>query len=437
MVSFALLDFNDQAPVQWWNFDEREAIRIGRALENDVVVRDPLVSRYHVELRKMQLNSIPLADQLQKDNWQLTNQGKNGTFLNRNFVLQAIITNGDIIQLAPKGPKLQVFFKLQDVLPKHSASSLVNKFSFDLTRPQSQFLECTFCGCTINLKHALFCIQCGNPLQIWETIRHYQILKLLSQGGMGTTFLARHTNQSQHSKPEHQGAENSGLVVLKRMNPEVSELPKARELFAREANTLQHLQHPGIPEFIDFFAEGDQLYLVMELIHGQNLEHYVVCKGKVSPAQAIYWVSQICDILDYLHHQVPPILHRDIKPSNILLRYRDNRIMVVDFGAVKPLVTTTGTHITAAGYTAPEQEKGRPCIQSDLYSLGATLVFLLTGENPLSIHQYQAQEPLYYQEIVPTIKLSLATVLSRILSPDVDDRYASAQALKAALLECS
>jgi serine/threonine-protein kinase len=421
VVSVALLDLHDQAPIKWWNFDHPASISIGRAVNNDVVVPDPLVSRHHVELRKV-------LHAWASENWQLTNQGKNGTFLNSNLVFEAIVTHGDVIQLAPKGPKLKVFLNLTDSPPKLKQTPQ-SKIPPNITRQQSDAV-CPMCGQFGHNRQDLFCFSCGNPLQVWETIRHYHIFKLLSRGGMGTTFLASRSPDAAFPQFTH----SDRLVVLKQMNPEVCHLPKARELFAREAATLRQLHHPGIPKFLDFFTEADQLYLVMELIHGKSLDALLRQKGVAPIPQVMDWGIQICQVLEDLHQQEPCILHRDIKPANILLRHQDDRIIVVDFGAVKFLSTTAGTRITAGGYTAPEQEQGLPCIQSDLYSLGATLVFLLTGKNPVGIHRYQDQTPEHYLAAIPGISLGLAQILSGLLQPEAIDRFQSAARVKEALL---
>ncbi len=297
-------------------------------------------------------------------------------------------------------------------------------------------------GCTHpgNPPGNLLCIHCGHPLRVMRNVRHYQLLRILGQGGMGTTFLAwrlpRQPSQPSPPIPETPPqSPGQRLVVVKQLNPEIAAIAKARELFEREAAVLQRMNHPGIPKFLDAFSEGDQAYLVMELVHGQNLEQYVLKQGAAEPAQAIQWMQQTCDVLHHLHTQHPPILHRDIKPANLLRQYRDGRIVVVDFGAVKAMAGAMGTCIKAEGYTAPEQESGKPMIESDLFSVGATLVFLVTRRSPLDFYTALADNAPNLNEIAQ-MPVSLRRVLTKVLALNASDRYSSALELKLALTAC-
>jgi serine/threonine protein kinase, bacterial len=115
------------------------------------------------------------------------------------------------------------------------------------------------------------------------------------------------------------------LLVLKEMNADMARIAKARELFEREARILKSLEHPGIPKYYDFFVENNHKYIVMELIHGHNLEQFVNQRGATDPDRTIRWMIQICDILEYLHNLEPPLVHRDVKPANLMLRNLDSR----------------------------------------------------------------------------------------------------------------
>ncbi|MFM6132872.1 MAG: serine/threonine protein kinase, partial [Sphaerospermopsis kisseleviana] len=186
----------------------------------------------------------------------------------------------------------------------------------------------------------------------------------------------------------------------------------------------------------DFFAEDRKNYLAMELIHGQDLEKRVYTTGPVTPHQAIAWMIQTCDILDYLHHQDPPLIHRDIKPANLMVRNADNQIVVLDFGAVKEIGTAPGTRIGAEGYCAPEQERGQPLTQSDLYAVGPTLIFLLTGENPLKYFRHKGRGGCFDVKNVPTITPQLREIIERVTEALPRDRFQSAKELAKALMAC-
>jgi serine/threonine protein kinase len=193
----------------------------------------------------------------------------------------------------------------------------------------------------------------------------YEVLNTLAQGGMSITY--RVYDYQLHR-----------LAVLKEISAELAGRAKAQELFQREAQSLQSLQHPGIPRFHDFFVNDNRYTLVMELVHGQTLDQM----PKPSVSQALAWMIEVAEVLDYLHNRIPPMVHRDIKPANLILRHHPRQIVLIDFGAVKDISTPPGTRISTPGYSAMEQQRGTPCLQSDYYAIGTTLVFLLTRTFP-------------------------------------------------------
>ncbi|MGA1601817.1 MAG: protein kinase domain-containing protein [Prochlorothrix sp.] len=512
MVSIAFLEPQSLDPLRWWEFRTTAPISIGRSADNDIVLKDSLISRRHVELRpwspqdgallrpgaapgldpRAQSDRQESIDRLTRpgsgtgalgaefgtgdeaetrarngtdreasppDRWIIRSLGKNGTFLNRNRVEQAVLEDGDIIQLASKGPRLRFYYRIVDTGPPvdwsegHETLLGLRLPEASLAGPEARrnwvehlpklastpggALDPHYpCFHPDSTPQALFCIHCGQPLLDLGKIGRYQILKPLSRGGMGATFLAWKQGTLPPSSHRYAFELEQRLVVLKQMREEMARSKKARELFEREARTLQRLHHPNIPQFLDFFSEKDELYLVMAVIQGLDLKRYVRQRGTVTPDQVLDWALQVCDVLEYLHSQDPPILHRDIKPANLVLRYRDQRIVVVDFGAVKSLSSAQATRITAGGYTAPEQERGHPRVQSDLYSLGATLIFLLTAKNPMQIHHYQDRDAQFYQKVIPGISQMFAGIISRLLDPGLEKRYGSVQELRQALRVC-
>jgi serine/threonine-protein kinase len=198
-----------------------------------------------------------------------------------------------------------------------------------------------------------------------ETGYQYEVLKVLAQGGMSTTYLVYNYQVGK-------------LSVLKEISSELSNVAKAKELFQREARVLKSLEHPGIPRFYDFFATDDYYSLIMEMVHGDTLEEL----QPVNEAQAVEWIIQVAKILNYLHQLPHPVIHRDIKPANLILRYYPSEIVLIDFGAVKEVTAAPGTRIATAGYSSPEQKRGLSCLQSDFYALGTTLIYLLIRESP-------------------------------------------------------
>lgn len=392
MITLTLLDPQTDRPSRQWHFQNKSIVCIGRASDNDLVLDSYIeVSRHHLELSR------------EGDRWQAINRGTNGTFINGRSVAREVLENGAIVQLAKDGPRLQI----------------------KLHRPH----PATTCTHANNPPNVLFCIHCGEPLVSEKTfVRQYQVLRTLGQGGMGTTYLAWDKQGTISGSPQ--------LLVLKEMNADMAQIAKARELFEREARILQSLNYPGIPKYYDFFLENNKKYLAMELVHGQNLEQRIYEKGTVTPQQAIDWAIQICEILDYLHNLDPPLVHRDIKPANLMVRYLDKRVVLLDFGAVKEIGTPLGTRIGAEGYSAPEQERGQPCPQSDLYAIAPTLVFLLTGHSPLKYYQHQGDSYRLDVSNIPTIAPVLQQVIVKASEPKLKQRYKTVKELGRSLAQC-
>lgn len=408
-----LLDPEQQIPLQQWSFESESIVRIGRSPENHVVIPNPLVSRQHLELQKVK-NGI-------SSQWYLVNSGTNGTFVNGMPIEQGWISDGALIQLARGGPLLHfqvTTIELGSKIETHPAVNLPTA-------------RCTHAG---NPQSNLFCIHCGEPIKVDRTIRHYQVLRTLGQGGMGTTTLAWDREKAKAQKPGSSPA--ASLVVLKEMNADMAQIVKAQELFEREAKTLKALNHRGIPQFFDFFVEGGKKYLVMEMLHGEDLEKRIYKCGPVPPQQALEWMIQTCEVLGYIHSQQPPLVHRDIKPANLLVRHRDNGISVIDFGAVKEIGTPPGTRIGVEGYTAPEQDRGQPLPQSDLYAIGPTLIFLLTGEGPQKFYGKLARGYGFKLDNIPTIAPKLRETILRTTAANPGERFQTAQQLAQALAAC-
>lgn len=421
MVTLYLLHPQQKTPLQQWQFEDEFTIRIGRASDNHVILTNPLVSRYHLELKR-----IDAADNSQL--WQLMNQGTNGTFLNGVLVSQSLLTNGSLIQLARGGPTLRI-----QIEAKKAGEAGEENTSHPSPLIPHPSTPCTHSG---NSPQNLFCIYCGQPLSVQQTIRQYKVLRVLGRGGMGTTYLAWNPFGEKSLGGSLTKARIPQLLALKEMNVDLAGVAKAQELFEREARTLKNLYHQGIPKYYDFFVEAGRKYLAMELIHGQNLEQLIYRKGPLTQDQAIAWMLQTCEVLDYLHRQDPPLIHRDIKPANLMLRTIDQRIIVLDFGAVKEIGTAFVTRIGAESYCAPEQERGQPVTQSDLYAVGTTLIFLLTGEAPFKFYQLRGRSYRFQLEGVPNITPQLQAIIEQVTEPSPSDRYATAKELAAALRAC-
>jgi len=205
----------------------------------------------------------------------------------------------------------------------------------------------------------------------------YTIDKRIGQGGAGFTYLVTDSSGEKHCMKEFKFGMKKGS----------EETFKARELFEREAQTLRSLNHPQIPKYLDFFTNEDKdtleekLYIVMEHVPGDTLEA-LTKKQKFNEQDAISVAKKVTNILDYLHSFSPPIIHRDIKPGN-LIQTPDGIIKLVDFGSVADKIyqetNISFTRVGTYGFAAQELYYGEAQKASDIYSLGVTLVWLLSG----------------------------------------------------------
>jgi serine/threonine-protein kinase len=254
----------------------------------------------------------------------------------------------------------------------------------------------------------------------------YRIVKTMGGGGMGQVYLAHDTRLA--DKP----CAVKELVPDPRVSPEEQEQDAAQ--FHREAATLAHLSHPNLPNVSDYFEQGERFYLVMDYIEGETLEERLSqSPGGLPPEAVVQWALQLCDVLDYLHSQSPPVIFRDMKPSNVMLT-PEGQVKLIDFGIVRlfdPSKRTDTLKMGTAGYAPPEQYagQGQTTPRSDVYGLGATLHELLTGDDPTA-HPFVFSPA---DKLNPAVSPALAEAVTRALNLDPADRFPSAQAMKEAL----
>ncbi len=269
----------------------------------------------------------------------------------------------------------------------------------------------------VNAETHRFCQKCGQKLWLKD---RYQALKMIGQGGFGKTFLA--VDHDKPSKPR---------CVIKQFFPQgqgTEGLQKAAELFAEEAKRLDELgKHPQIPELLAYFIPEDQRqYLVQEYIEGENLEKELKSQGVFSQEKVRQVLLDLLPVLGFVHQQ--NVIHRDIKPENIIRRKRDNQLVLVDFGAAKTVIpsnrSVTGTVIGSAEYVAPEQLNGKAVNASDLYSLGVTCLYLLTGISPFDLFDVGEHEWCWRDYLVSNpVDSSLAQVLDKLVKFGTKKRY--------------
>jgi serine/threonine-protein kinase len=278
------------------------------------------------------------------------------------------------------------------------------------------------CPKPVNPPGSKVCQACGGSLLLRN---RYLLVKGLGKGGFGATFLA--ADISLPGKP---------LCVIKQLRPAIDNpqfFSMAKELFEREAETLGKVgSHPQIPRLLDYFEHYKQFYLIQEFVKGDNLQQEVKKGGPLSESKVRQVIEEVSIILRDIHNQ--KVIHRDIKPANIIRRELDNKLVLIDFGVVKNQVNTTGsaqnadqTTLTAfavgtPGFAPPEQLAMRPVYASDLYALGITCVYLLTGKAPKNIDCDPITGEMNWRKYV-SISDNFANILSKMLEVSVKHRY--------------
>ncbi len=214
-------------------------------------------------------------------------------------------------------------------------------------------------------------------------------------------------------------------VAVKRFRIRGASSWKDVELAEREARVLARLRHPALPRYVDHFEEGGCLYLVMELVEGESLASLRARGHAFDEDTVVRFLRNASVVLDYLHGQTPSVIHRDLKPANVVLR-RDGSFAFVDFGAVRDTLRSEGgsTVVGTFGYMAPEQFQGRAAPASDVYSIGATALALLTGREPEDLpHRGLAID--VRAALGPRANPRLVVALEWMLVPDPDQRAAA------------
>src|SRR5215510_9538773 len=262
----------------------------------------------------------------------------------------------------------------------------------------------------------------------------YLVMRLLGQGGMGAVYQAT-------------DRKFGNAVALKETFYNDLQLRKA---FSHEARLLNRLRHAALPVVTDYFAIGERQFLVMQYIPGKDLEQLLADRkeqkqGVFMTSQVLRWADQLLDALEYLHSQKPPIIHRDIKPQNLKLTPR-GEVILLDFGLAKGIVThQSQVSQSIRGYTpnyaSLEQIRGTGTdARSDIYSIGATMYHLLTGEMPqdaltriAAILMSQPDPLKSIASMNPEVPAPVAQVIEKAMAAHPDQRYGSAAAMRQAL----
>ncbi len=263
------------------------------------------------------------------------------------------------------------------------------------------------------------------PLQTGQVLeQRYRIEALLGQGGMGAVYRAVDLKF------------NTPVALKENMTV----TPDSQRQFTREAGLLHQLRHTNLPRVTDHFTvAGQGQYLVMDHIEGEDLKGLLRRQGPLPEHQALNWICQVLDALEYLHSR--QVIHRDVKPANVKITPQ-GQVFLVDFGLAKVYdpgqETTIGARGATPGYAPPEQYgQGRTDARSDVYSAGATLYSLLTGLVPpdaLELVLSRVEVPSVRQS-APGVSGHVDAAVKRAMQTVPEDRFQTARALRDALHE--
>ncbi|MHC5597690.1 MAG: protein kinase domain-containing protein [Nostoc sp.] len=258
----------------------------------------------------------------------------------------------------------------------------------------------------------------------------YQVIRTLGAGGFGETYLAEDTYMPS-KRP----------CVVKQLrpihnNPQIYQL--VQERFQREAAILEELGgvNDQIPALYAYFSSGGQFYLVQEWVEGDTLTGKVQKHGLFSEGAVQELFMNLLPVLDYVHSK--HIVHRDIKPDNIIVRHRDGKPVLIDFGAVRESMgtvvnsqgnPTSSIVIGTPGYMPSEQAAGRPVFSSDLYSLGMTVIYLLTGKQAQQLETDSQMGEIVWRQYASHISPIMARVIDQAIAYHPRDRYPTARAM--------
>ncbi len=264
----------------------------------------------------------------------------------------------------------------------------------------------------------------AGPLEPGTVLQgRYAIERLLGGGGMGMVYLAR-----------DQRLANRPCAIKEMVDHFIDQAQRieANEYFAREADTLAQLKHQAIPAITDRFELANRHYLVMEYVEGRNLEEELAARGEPLPEGLVIDIArQLCDVLAYLHGLEPPMIYRDMKPSNVMLN-PNGRVVLVDFGIARLFkAARKGTMIGTLGFAPPEQYQGLVDPRSDIYSLGATLHYVLTGRDPEKFPPFSFPP---VRELRPAVSSNLAGAIDAALAYEVDGRPGRVQEFRDMML---
>ncbi|HEY9679445.1 MAG TPA: serine/threonine-protein kinase [Drouetiella sp.] len=338
------------------------------------------------------------------DHWQISLTGQNG----------AIRMNLDLAALTPEdrtrlsralerwAPHCAIDTALMETLMPRQANSYTELWLQSLAAPPERASLEPLCA--------------GRVLKDGQ----FEVERRIGVGGQGAAYLCvEHLNDSEHSR---------NRVVLKETIIPVfveAEIRKqALERFEQEARILRDLDNEHIVKLLDYFVEDHRGYLVLEWVDGKSLRQIIEDRGSMQEEQVKNLCEQMCEMLDYLHSR--NIIHRDFTPDNLILQ-KDGKLKLIDFNVAQTDEEGSGLIVGKQAYMPAEQFRGKPTAQSDIYAMGATLFFLLTGQDPEPISRSVVRE------VNATVSDTIDGIIQKCTEADCEKRFKSVQDVSNAL----
>lgn len=257
-------------------------------------------------------------------------------------------------------------------------------------------------------------LECGDTILNGR----YKILTVMHTGGMSNVYMVSDSNLGK----------SWCLKEIKKSEAGKDQIEY--KSLIQEANIMKSLNHSSIPRITTIEQDGDSIFIIMDYVDGINMKTFLSRKGRVDQEVAVSWMKQICQVMIYLHNRKHPIFYRDMKPDNIIIQ-NDGNIKLIDFGisiVIREKNQKIGRALGTKGYAAPEQSKSdNVCdLRSDIYGMGMTMYYMLTGLNPNQIPRGRLK-PI--RQIDSSISIGLENIVTKCIQRDPNDRYQDCEEL--------